>query len=184
MAGFEDVAQRLVDDQRVGPGREVASDTRLARGGLEHLGARLRGASGVGDEHVGQQRVQPLAHRRSERCAAVSEAEQRRGVVVVVAELVEERAEHCVADQRHEGDPLSLDRPPDVGRLETAGIVGKDDGAATAEVDERGPLGGAVHQGREHQHLEGQTGLGGLGHLLVGVQLDPRAERAAPIAAL
>ena len=116
---------------------------------MAHLRAGLRRADRV--EHAGGRE---LSSRNRSFSAGFNGAppltsiEQARGVVPARLELLDERSGERVADHLHRQHLLGLDRPPHLGGVEAAGLVGHDDGAAAGEAGERRPLGGAVHERR------------------------------------
>ncbi len=143
-----------------------------------HLGAGLRRAGRVADDQRREVGERELADRRGQRSAAVAHGVQRRRVVVVAVELVEQRTEHGVADDRERVDPLPLDRSPDVGRVEVPRVVRQHDGRTLGHHHERGPLGGSVHQRREHAELQPEAVVDPVGQVVVTGHPFPRPDPA------
>ncbi len=110
---------------------EVGGQHVVARAGGERAGGRpaadrhvrqlpagLRRAEPVDDHQRRQVGEQPFLEVRAQRCSAGQQHGQRRQVVVVPVELVEQRTGERVADDQQEVDPLALDQAPDVGGVE------------------------------------------------------------------
>src|SRR5581483_576090 len=161
-------------------GALLGVDARHADG--RSLRAGLRRPEAVEDDQPRDRGEERLLVRRGEDRPARAEDLERRHVVRLRPELIEERAREGVADDREREDALALHGPPDVVRVERARVFGDAHRPALVKRDERRPVRGAVHERRRGQHAERLAAERSLRHLVDasdrGTAQDPSAHRA------
>jgi hypothetical protein len=142
--------------------------------------AALGRSDRLAEEHVGKQLEELVLHDRGEDRRRGADGHERRRVVGPLPERVDQRAGHGVAGDGQRRDAVLLDGGPHRVGVE---LWQEDGGGAADQATERAPLGGAVHERRQHQP-DGRLALGGQSRHLVlvldalaGPEVDAAAER-------